>query len=117
MHEVGIVREILKVVSENVVKAGAEKKKKKVMLSVTNSGHVSADSIKMLFETLVVEYPALVNTTLEIDEKKLICKCASCGKDFEQDDIIPVCPHCGEIDAEMPEHVHDIDLVAIEIDD
>jgi len=75
---------------------------------------VNVSSLEFGFEALVPETP-LAGAKLNIEEIPVRGNCRLCGKDFEVNEFVFVCPNCFSGDIEIKQG-QELDLVYIEAD-
>ena len=89
MHELAITEGVVDAVASRLPDA----KVTCVRLEIGALSGVVADSVRFCFD-LVTEGTNLEGATLEITQPPARCHCRVCGKDFEPDGPIALCP-CG----------------------
>jgi hydrogenase nickel incorporation protein HypA/HybF len=73
---------------------------------------VNIDSLQFGFES-IIPGTALAHARLDIEEVPVRGECRYCGKDFEVNEFIFVCPHCFSTDIAVTAG-QELDLVYIE---
>ncbi|MEA3499830.1 MAG: hydrogenase maturation nickel metallochaperone HypA [Candidatus Marinimicrobia bacterium] len=53
------------------------------------------------FDIMKLEYDGFEKAKLEMENVKVNIKCKSCGKSFNIDDPIVICPHCQSFETEI----------------
>ncbi|MBL4756722.1 MAG: hydrogenase maturation nickel metallochaperone HypA [Rhizobiales bacterium] len=94
MHEMGITRNIVSIVSEHA----KSKKVIRVRLEVGKLSAVMPDALRFCFD-VVAKGTVLEGATLEIVEVTGRAKCRQCGGDVELHDLVSACA-CGSRDLE-----------------
>jgi hydrogenase nickel incorporation protein HypA/HybF len=89
MHELAITEGVVAAVTDRLPDA----KVTCVRLEIGALSGVVADSVRFCFD-LVTEGTDLEGAALEISRLPGLCNCRVCGKDFEPDGPIAICP-CG----------------------
>ena len=89
MHELAITEGVVDAVTERLPDARITC----VRLEIGALSGVVADSVRFCFD-LVTEGTNLEGARLEIIETAARCRCLACGRDFEPDGPIALCP-CG----------------------
>ena len=114
MHELGIAESILnRVQEESLCHAGA--RPTKVGVRIGELSGVDPDALSFAFEVLVKSGP-LEGLSLEIDYRKRVQRCASCGREFEASMLLCSCPDCGSYDSRCIAG-QELDIVYIELED
>ena len=89
MHELAITEGLVDAVSERL----PGQRVTCVRLEIGALSGVVADSLRFCFD-LVTEGTSLEGAALEIALPPAVCRCRSCGQEFEPDGPIVICP-CG----------------------
>jgi hydrogenase nickel incorporation protein HypA/HybF len=92
VHELGITESLVDAVVERL----PGRRVTCVRLEIGALSGVVADSVRFCFD-LVTEGTSLEGAALEIAEPPAVCQCRNCGRDFEPDGPIAMCP-CGSAD-------------------
>jgi hydrogenase nickel incorporation protein HypA/HybF len=108
VHEYGITESVVAAVTEKLPDATVTC----VHLEIGSLSGVSADSVRLYFGP-ATEGTNLAGARLEISEIAARCRCRSCGKEFEPDGPIPLCP-CGSPDTEVVAG-GDMRIVSVEV--
>jgi hydrogenase nickel incorporation protein HypA/HybF len=95
MHELAITEGVVDAVTERLPDARITC----VRLEIGALSGVVADSVRFCFD-LVTEGTNLEGARLEITETPARCRCLACGRDFEPDGPIAICP-CGSAGVEV----------------
>ncbi len=95
MHELAITEGVVDAVTERLPDARITC----VRLEIGALSGVVADSVRFCFD-LVTEGTNLEGARLEISEIAARCRCLECGRDFEPDGPIAICP-CGSAGVEV----------------
>jgi hydrogenase nickel incorporation protein HypA/HybF len=93
MHELAIAESVIDTVTQRLPDA----KVTCVHLEIGPLSGVVPDSIRFCFD-LATEGTGLAGAALKITEPPARCLCRSCGKEFQPDSPIVLCP-CGSPDA------------------
>jgi hydrogenase nickel incorporation protein HypA/HybF len=99
MHELGIAVEIL----EAVLLEKRERKMKDIReigIRVGSLSSIDPESLRFCFEASKKDTP-LSATDLKIDLVPVEGKCSACGRNFEVEDFIFICPFCGSPDIKV----------------
>ncbi len=114
MHELAIAESIIKTVLDE-----AERKNlgpvKKIVVRVGALTDIVPDALQFGFEAASAD-TELEGTKLEIKTIPVAGKCKSCGKGFEVEEHIFICPSCESFDIEMTTG-GELDIEYIEADD
>jgi hydrogenase nickel incorporation protein HypA/HybF len=95
MHELAITEGVVDAVTERLPDARITC----VRLEIGALSGVVADSVRFCFD-LVTEGTNLQGARLEITETAARCRCLACGREFEPDGPIALCP-CGSTGVEV----------------
>jgi hydrogenase nickel incorporation protein HypA/HybF len=93
VHELGIAESVIEAVTERLPDA----KITSISLEVGALSGIVPDSLRFSFD-LATQGTALEGATLEITQRPARCECRACGKEFEPDGPLPLCP-CGSAEA------------------
>lgn len=99
MHELQLAREIIAIVQQELV----DRHLSGVTEVGVNLGAISGanpEALTFSFEASVAETP-LAGCRLKVAYIPVRGNCRCCRKDFELDDFIFICPHCGSSDIEI----------------
>jgi hydrogenase nickel incorporation protein HypA/HybF len=114
MHELAIAESIIKTVLDE-----AERRKlgyiKKIAVRVGALTDIVPDALRFGFEAASIDTP-LQGTTLEINTIPVAGKCRNCGRGFEVEEHVFVCPDCESFDIEMTRG-DELGIEYIEVDD
>ncbi len=108
MHELAITEGVVAAVTERLPLA----KVTLVRLEIGALSGVVADSVRFCFD-LVTEGTNLEGASLEIVEPAAVCRCRSCGTEFEPDGPILLCP-CGSADVAL-ESGADLRILSVKV--
>jgi len=89
MHELGVTRNIVAIVSEHA----GEKLVKRVSLDIGKLSAIMPDAIRFCFDVCSKDTP-LEKASLEINEIPGLGRCESCGEELELEQLFGQCP-CG----------------------
>ena len=92
MHELAITESVVEAVTERLPDARITC----VRLEIGALSGVVADAVRFCFD-LVTEGTNLEGALLEVTETAGRCQCRACGREFEPDGPIPICP-CGSVE-------------------
>lgn len=95
MHELAITQAVVDAVTERLPDA----KITCVRLDIGALSGVVAESVRFCFD-LVTEGTNLQGARLEITQPAARCLCRGCDRQFEPDELIPLCP-CGSADVSV----------------
>ncbi len=93
MHELSITQSVVEAVLDRIPDAMVTC----VRLDIGALSGVVPDAVRFCFD-LVAEGTNLQGARLEITQHAGRCRCRDCGKEFEPEDLIVLCP-CGSADA------------------
>ena len=99
MHELSITQEIVDLVQEEAVKAGAEEIRKIDLMIGEMCGFVE-ESVRFYFDFLSKGTPA-EGAELVFHSVTATARCRNCGNIFEVEDMDWVCPACQGYDLEI----------------
>ncbi len=94
MHELSIAQEIVRTVDEARMNAGVGLRVVVVRLKIGRLTAVVPDCLKFYYEMLTKDTP-LEGAEVEFEIVPLTARCGSCGKEFQSEDVIFLCPECG----------------------
>jgi hydrogenase nickel incorporation protein HypA/HybF len=89
MHELAITESVVQAVTERLPDATV----RCVYLEIGPLSGVVPESVRFCFD-LVTEGTSLAGAKLDISQPSPRCECVDCGREFEPDGPIPLCP-CG----------------------
>jgi len=92
MHEVSIIQNVVKIVTEKAIE-NKFTKVNKVSLKIGELSGVMAESLNFAFKSCIIG-TMLEGSTLKIDKVKAIAKCEECMKQFPIDHFNKLCPIC-----------------------
>ena len=99
MHELAIAESIIKTVLDEAEKRNLGRIKK-IGVRVGALTDIVPDALQFGFEAASAD-TALKETKLEIKTIPVAGKCRNCGKSFEVEEHIFICPNCESFDIEM----------------
>lgn len=108
MHELAITEGVVEAVTARLPDA----KITCVRLEIGALSGVVADSVRFCFD-LATEGTNLDGARLEISESPALCRCRTCGSDFEPDWPILLCP-CGSSDISMLSGA-DLKIISVQV--
>ena len=94
MHEVSIIQNVVKIVTD---KATENKftKVSKVSLRIGELSGVMPDSLNFAFKSCIMD-TLLEGSTLEIEKVKAVAECLDCKQEFPIDHFNKLCPICNQ---------------------
>ena len=92
MHELGITRNIVAIVSEHA----QDRRVKRVVLEIGQLSAIMPDAISFCFD-ICCQGTVLEGSTLEIIEVEGIAKCLDCGAETHLSQPFGVCDRCGSV--------------------
>lgn len=99
MHELSIAKEIIAIVT-----AEAEKKQlgrvTEIHLRIGALSGVDPEALSFGFEAATLETP-LAGARLAIQAVPVHAVCRACGRQFDVEDLVFLCPGCGSVDVEV----------------
>ncbi len=100
MHELSIVENIVKVVCDKLEEIGADSRVSRVRLKVGKMSTAVPDCLEFYFEFLKKDTP-LESASLDIVEVPVSGRCRQCGKEFEIEEPVFLCPSCSSFNIEI----------------
>lgn len=99
MHELSVAREIIGIVQDEMTRCHLTRVTEvKIRLGVLAG--LNADALAFGFEASVVDTP-LADTRLIIENIPIDGVCRTCGKEFEVEEFVFICPRCGGTDMDI----------------
>lgn len=95
MHELGITQGIIDRAREAATGIGAAGVTD-LFLTITPAADFTVDSIEMYFEMLIDGDGFFQGARLHWEHAPASATCLSCGRTFEAQEPMPVCPQCGQ---------------------
>lgn len=99
MHELGLTKDLVDLVTAKAVEAGA-KRVVSIRLVVGAISGVEADAVSFCFE-VVSKGTIAEGARLDIDRVPLTLACKTCRAKTEVEDVLTVCGKCGSTDVEI----------------
>ncbi|HDL04019.1 MAG TPA: hydrogenase maturation nickel metallochaperone HypA [candidate division Zixibacteria bacterium] len=99
MHELRVATEIMEIVRQEMIRRKLTGIKEVGVRLGALSGF-DAEALAFSFEAAVVD-TALDGARLKIEQVPVKGKCRSCGRDFEVNEFVFICPHCGSGEMDM----------------
>ena len=93
MHEMSITESILAVALEEAQKYG-DRKIRSLTLRIGKLRQIVPETLYFCFDVVSQGTPA-EGARLDIEEIPVYAYCESCEREFEVEDFLFVCPHCG----------------------
>lgn len=101
MHEMSIAQNLLEIIQENVPHSdGHTGGVKVVRLRIGEMAGVVPESLRFCFEA-ASQGTIAEGAELAIEEVPIMCRCRTCGSDFEVERFIFLCPKCQTPDVEL----------------
>jgi len=94
MHEVSIIQNVVKIVSEKAIE-NKFTKVNKVSLKIGELSGVMPESLNFAFKSSIID-TILEGSTLEIEKVKAIAECKDCEQEFPIDHFNKICPCCNK---------------------
>jgi hydrogenase nickel incorporation protein HypA/HybF len=94
MHEMAITQEIVNVVDEARLGAGADACVVKVIIKIGKFTAVVPDCIKFYYDMMTENTP-MHGAELEFNVVPTVVRCNGCGIEFEFEEVSFICPGCG----------------------
>lgn len=99
MHEVHLVRDLIKTVEKQAAAQGAKRVKLvKIRFNALNSH--SADHVQFSFDVVKKESDLVKDATLALTEVRPLVRCVKCGHQFETHHLPDECPKCNSLELE-----------------
>ncbi len=95
MHEHGIAKKIIAIVSDQLVQSKVRTEVQKVVFKAGRLHAIIPESLTLHFDVLKKEAPLMHHATLVIDEVPLRGFCPHDSAEFELREPIFLCPRCG----------------------
>ncbi|MBW9157170.1 MULTISPECIES: hydrogenase maturation nickel metallochaperone HypA [Clostridium] len=94
MHEVSIIENVIKIVSEKAIENKLTKVTK-VSLKIGELSGVMAECLKFAFKICIID-TMLEGSTLEIEKVNAVAVCKDCMQQFPIDHLNKLCPCCNK---------------------
>ena len=94
MHEVSIIENVIKIVSEKAIE-NKFTKVNKVSLKIGELSGVMPESLNFAFKSCIVD-TLLEGSTLEIERVSAVADCTDCNQVFSIDHFNKLCPCCNK---------------------
>ena len=114
MHEVGIANSIIETILQTMKEKGYARVTT-IGLRIGALTDLVPDALEFGFEVMTRGTP-LADARLAIEAVPVHGECRSCGKTFDVDQFIFVCPHCSGRDIRMTSG-DELEIAYIEVDD
>lgn len=114
MHELGIADSIIQAVLHKMQESGYARVDV-VALRIGALTDIVPDALEFGFEVLTRDTP-LAETRLQIETVPVHGKCDDCGRDFEVNEFVFICPNCEGRAIEMSSG-DELEIAYIEVDD
>lgn len=112
MHEVGIIQSTLELAERSARDSGA-RQIHRLRLRVGQMTGVVREALEFAFE-VVRQGTMAAEATLEVESVPAACWCRRCQAEFASDDMIYVCPQCGQLSSELRRGL-ELELASLEI--
>ncbi len=112
MHEVGIIQSTLEL-AEQSAKASGATQIHLLRLRVGRMTGIVREALEFAFE-VVREGSMAADARLEIETVPATCWCAQCEVEFSSEDLIYVCPTCGQFSSELRRGL-ELELASLEV--
>ncbi len=99
MHELSVANEIIIIVQREIDKRNL-KGVAEVNVRLGALSGINPEALAFSFEAATIDSP-LAGTKLTIDRIPAEERCRLCGKGFQVDDLIFLCPHCESANIEI----------------
>jgi hydrogenase nickel incorporation protein HypA/HybF len=99
MHELALAESIVNIVKSEMKKYPGSKALK-VAIKLGALHEIVPDALQFGFDTMTID-TSLAGARLEIEKVPILGKCRSCGREFEIEEYIFICPQCYAGDIEM----------------
>lgn len=99
MHEVGLLQEMLEVALGHAARHGA-RRVHRITLKVGDLAGVVPEALEFAFEAVTCGTIA-EGARLVVESVPVVCHCHRCDRDFRSDDVVALCPDCGEVSADL----------------
>ena len=94
MHEVSIIENVLKIVTQSAIE-NKFTRVNKVSLKIGQLSGVMPESLNFAFKSCIMD-TMLEGSTLEIEKVSAIAKCFDCIQEFPIDHFNKLCPSCNK---------------------
>ena len=94
MHEVSIIENVVKIVSEKAIENKLTKVNK-VSLKIGELSGVLPESLNFAFKNCIIN-TMLEDSILEIERVEAVAECKDCGLKFPIDHFNKICPSCNK---------------------
>lgn len=94
MHEVSIIQNVVKIVSEKAIENKLSKVNK-VSLKIGELTGIASECLDFAFK-ICIEDTILEGSILEIEEVKAVAECKNCKQEFPIDHFNKLCPCCNK---------------------
>ena len=112
MHEVGLMQTALRMAAAEASRAGATRIHRLRLRIGALSGGVP-EALGMAFVAASPGTPA-EGATFEYETVPVVCRCPSCGHEFEPADIVYCCPKCDTFSSQV-EQGRELELASLEV--
>jgi len=94
MHEVSIIENVIKIVTDKAIE-NKFSKVSKVSLKIGELSGVMPGSLKFAFESCIMD-TMLEGSTLDIEKVSATAECTDCAQQFPIDHFNKLCPSCNK---------------------
>jgi hydrogenase nickel incorporation protein HypA/HybF len=112
MHEVGLIQNALEMAFAHVGRAGASRIHR-MRLRVGALSGVVPEALELAFAAATPGTPA-DGAQLIIEQITVVCRCEQCGQEFQPEDVVYLCSHCGAINSRV-EQGRELELASLEV--
>jgi Zn finger protein HypA/HybF involved in hydrogenase expression len=95
MHEMGIARNIIEIVNDELLSRDINSPIEKILFRANRINSIYPDSLRFLFDSIKAEYANFKACSLEIFIDPYSCICQSCGLNQDANEIESKCKNCG----------------------
>ncbi len=113
MHEISLIKSILKTIEHEMEKCGA-KKLNSLTLRIGTLTAVEPEAMQFAFNSSI-EKTAMEGATLCIIETKLSGRCRECGTEFALSEFDSPCPICAGLDIKRLTGT-ELDIISMDVD-
>ena len=112
MHEISVMQSTIEIAIEHAQARSAEKIHR-IHMRVGALAGVVIDALEFAFP-IVAQGTMAEGATLEIEFVPALCRCSTCGSEFEPKDFFYECPNCQALTVDLL-HGKELDLAFLEV--
>jgi hydrogenase nickel incorporation protein HypA/HybF len=112
MHEVGLMQNALEMAFAHMQRTGASRIHR-MRLRVGELSGVVPEALEMAFAAATPGTPAH-GADLIVERVAVVCRCETCGQEFQPADVIYFCSHCGAISSSVRQG-RELELASLEV--